>query len=135
MQPPSEPDLELRIRDLLAKRQKMTAVKLYREETGTSLLDAKNAVEAIEGGASMPVREILVDGEREGELLRLLGAGKKIQAVKLYRELNGGGLKEAKEAVEALGERHGIVGRGGGCLGMLVLAIVALLTAATLANS
>ena len=38
----------------------------------------------------------------EAELHRLLNAGRKIEAIKLYRERTGTGLKEAKNAVEAL---------------------------------
>jgi len=37
------------------------------------------------------------------EVDALLRAGKKIQAIKVYREATGAGLKEAKEAVDKLG--------------------------------
>ncbi|MFJ9813703.1 ribosomal protein L7/L12 [Streptomyces sp. NPDC101151] len=40
---------------------------------------------------------------RMDELAALVLEGKKIQAIKLYRETTGVGLKEAKEAVERLG--------------------------------
>jgi hypothetical protein len=35
-------------------------------------------------------------------IVELMKAGKKIQAIKLYRELTGAGLKEAKDYVESL---------------------------------
>ena len=35
-------------------------------------------------------------------LLELVQAGKKIEAIKLYRELTGVGLKEAKDAVDGI---------------------------------
>ena len=35
-------------------------------------------------------------------LVELLQSGKKIEAIKLYRELTGAGLKEAKDAVERI---------------------------------
>jgi large subunit ribosomal protein L7/L12 len=38
----------------------------------------------------------------EEEVRRLMAERKKIEAIKLYRETTGVGLKEAKEAVEAL---------------------------------
>ncbi len=38
----------------------------------------------------------------EPEIRRLLAAGKKIEAIKRYREATGLGLKEAKDAVEAM---------------------------------
>ncbi|QDU59287.1 hypothetical protein Pan216_01150 [Planctomycetes bacterium Pan216] len=42
------------------------------------------------------------------EVLDLLREGRKIQAIKLVREHTGAGLKEAKEAVEAIAAKHGI---------------------------
>lgn len=39
---------------------------------------------------------------RRAEIEALLFANRKIEAIKLYRESNGGGLKEAKEAVDAV---------------------------------
>ncbi|ELS54781.1 ribosomal protein L7/L12 [Streptomyces viridochromogenes] len=39
---------------------------------------------------------------RMGEVVALLRDGKKIQAIKVYREITGAGLKEAKDAVEAM---------------------------------
>ncbi len=42
----------------------------------------------------------------DGRVLALLRNGRKIEAIKLYRDITGAGLKEAKDAVEAL-ERGG----------------------------
>ena len=44
----------------------------------------------------------------EERILAELRSGRKIPAIKLYREATRAGLKEAKEAVEAIGERNGI---------------------------
>jgi len=53
-----------------------------------------------------------------------LGRGEKIEAVKLYRNRFGGGLKEAKEAVERIGEQNGIpTSSGSGCLGVVLMGI------------
>ncbi|HHO53096.1 MAG TPA: hypothetical protein ENK18_20035 [Deltaproteobacteria bacterium] len=41
----------------------------------------------------------------EREARALLGAGKKIHAIKLWRERTGSGLREAKDAIEALERR------------------------------
>ncbi|MEE8451854.1 MAG: hypothetical protein V3R99_08065 [Thermoguttaceae bacterium] len=59
----------------------------------------------------------------EAEVLKLLQSGKKIAAIKLYRENHPGiGLKEAKDAVEAMAAQHGIVAsKGSGCAGALLL--------------
>jgi large subunit ribosomal protein L7/L12 len=52
--------------------------------------------------AHLPSRPALDDQAFAAHLLVLLAAGQKIEAIKLYREHTGVGLKEAKDAVEAL---------------------------------
>ena len=49
----------------------------------------------------------LPPGDDDGTLVRLAESGHRIEAVRRYRARHGGGLKDAKEAVErlALGER------------------------------
>jgi len=37
-----------------------------------------------------------------GEVRHLIGLGKKIQAIKVYREITGASLKDAKDAVERM---------------------------------
>ncbi len=46
-----------------------------------------------------------LDAETLGEVLAQLEAGRKIEAIKIYREATGVGLKDGKEAVERLGGR------------------------------
>ncbi|WP_432840731.1 ribosomal protein L7/L12 [Dactylosporangium sp. CA-092794] len=41
-------------------------------------------------------------------VLQELVSGRKIQAIKLYREATGAGLKEAKDAVDALAQQRGL---------------------------
>lgn len=60
----------------------------------------------------------------EARVLAELEAGRKISAVKLYREHTNVGLKQAKDAVEELAAKHGLVAKGGGCAGILFLALV-----------
>lgn len=62
----------------------------------------------------------------EQQLVALLQAGKKVTAVKLYREQTGTGLKEARDAVEELAARHNVVARGSGCASVLVLLLAGL---------
>jgi len=72
------------------------------------------------------------DSDRSGEptdgvesrILAELQAGRKISAIKIYREMTGMGLKEAKEAVEELARRHGIAATRTGCAGVLLLIVV-----------
>jgi ribosomal protein L7/L12 len=109
---------------LLHGGKKIGAIKLYRERTGVGLKEAKDAVEALERGQSLPTRET-VDSTMEAEVVRLLEGGKKIEAIKVYRERTGVGLKEAKDAVEAVAAQRGIVApSGSGCLGAALLLMV-----------
>jgi hypothetical protein len=55
-------------------------------------------------------------------VLDALRQGNKIEAIKLYRKQTGLGLKEAKDAVEALAARHGIVSKSG-CASVLAAAV------------
>ena len=95
------------LRQLLIARKKIQAIKLYREETGANLQEAKRAVDGIE--AKMQREQVEVrqatsytgEGEME-EVWRLIAAGQKIGAIKAYRVATGAGLKEAKEAVERM---------------------------------
>jgi hypothetical protein len=70
----------------------------------------------------------------DDEYLDLLRRGEKIEAIKLYRERTGAGLKEAKDAVEALGARHGIQPQpldGPGCL-MVIAVLLAMAVVAAI---
>ena len=57
----------------------------------------------------------------EADLLPLLQQGKKIEAIKIYRERTGAGLREAKDAMEALAGKHGLALSKAGCAGLIVL--------------
>jgi ribosomal protein L7/L12 len=121
--------LAAEVRALLTAGRKIEAIKLYRERTGAGLAEAKQAVERIERGENPAAQRPSAPGgetdspagEIEQRLIDLLYAGKKIAAIKLYREQTGLGLKESKEAVEALAERRGISAARSGCLGVLML--------------
>ena len=134
-------ELADRIRRLVAEGQKIEAIKLLREATGVGLAEAKAGVEAIERGDTSTVTgmdhgAVESNDKLEQRLLRLVQEGQKIQAVKLYREHTPSGLKEAKEFVESLAERHGITAPRGGCLGVLLgLMIVFVFTASCAARA
>lgn len=122
-------ELEAAIRALLSANQKIAAVKLYREQTGVGLAEAKDAVEVCERGGTLPSPGVpatasqgppVASGSRDALVLEHLLAGRKIDAVKAYRQATGAGLKEAKDAVEELARRHGIE-VSGGCLGVLLV--------------
>ncbi len=61
----------------------------------------------------------------EGQVLVLMQGQKKIEAIKLYRQQTGVGLKEAKDVVESLAAKYGISPKGAGCAGMVLLLVVA----------
>lgn len=91
----------------LSKGQKLEAIKRVREVTGWGLREAKDYVEAVEGG-SVPPRSswptsagIVPEGLRD-EVLTLLSDKRKIEAVKLVRAHTYWGLKEAKDYVDAI---------------------------------
>ncbi|MBL9094727.1 MAG: ribosomal protein L7/L12 [Planctomycetaceae bacterium] len=126
-----DPEMVDEILALVRDGRKIEAIRIFRETTGCGLREAKDAVEAMEAG-----RQTLSEGRvppppatmEENEILELVRAGNIIAAIKLHRERTGDGLKESKEAVEALARAHGIarpqqVGCGGAAL-MLVVGFV-----------
>jgi len=63
-------------------------------------------------------------GSLEAEILGLMQGQQKIEAIKLYRQRTGVGLKEAKDFVEALAAEQGIAPSAGGCAGMVLLMLI-----------
>jgi ribosomal protein L7/L12 len=101
--------LSAEVKQLLAQGKKMEAIKLVRERTGAQLAEAKETVESMEEGRSpgrdgpMDVSAMLrMAKELSPEVGRLLGQGRKVDAIKLIRERTGMGLKEAKDIVDRL---------------------------------
>jgi ribosomal protein L7/L12 len=93
----------------IRRGNKIEAIKAYRAKTNASLAEAKAAVEAMQAGQPVVVPQAAWDGgglaENAGQLSEIreqLRNGNKIEAIKIYREMTGVGLKEAKDAVEAL---------------------------------
>ena len=132
---PVDTSLETEIVSLLEQGRKIQAVKVYRERTGTSLKEAKDAVEAIGRGEKVVAAFGEIDQEVESQLIGLLQQDQKIQAVKLCHSQTGMGLKEAKDTVEALAEKHGLsVATGGGCLGAVILVLLLIVAGVGLSN-
>lgn len=125
-------DFEQEVRSLLDQGKKIEAVKVYKDQTGSSLKDSKDAVEALQRGASLP-SQADPGADLDAEVLRLMGQGEKIKAVKLYREQSGATLYDSKQAVERLAERNGIVVEGGGCGGVIAMCMLALIAIAVFA--
>jgi ribosomal protein L7/L12 len=94
-------DME-RVKQLAKNRRMIDAIKLYRELTGCGLREAKTAVEALARGETPSAPRPQMQRLDMDEVMRWLRAGRKIEAIKVYREMTGVGLREAKEAVDAL---------------------------------
>jgi ribosomal protein L7/L12 len=125
---PSDRAFEDELRSLLFAGKKIEAVKRYRARTGLGLKLAVDAINALEQGEALPLPAethfpgSMVEG-LEAELIPLLENGQKIQAIKVYRERTGVGLKEAKDAVERLAAVRGITAAQSGCLGAVIVAV------------
>lgn len=89
----------------LCQTSPINAIKIYREKTGLGLKESKDAIDAIRAGArQLPAGFFGAPKEEPsplGQLVEILRKGNKIEAIKLYREKTGLGLKEAKDAIEA----------------------------------
>jgi ribosomal protein L7/L12 len=103
------------IRQYAHAGQMIRAIKIYREDTGASLADARAAVERIaasSGGdqqsfssfqeSSVASAANVNTDALEAEIEAMLIQGSKIHAIKLYREHTGVGLTQAKDAVDKL---------------------------------
>ena len=134
-------DFDSQLRSLMAADRKIEAIKLYRQRTGAGLAEAKEAVEALAAGQTPSAvprgtcdadrqSAALLEKELEQDLVALLEQGRMIEAIKLYRAHTGVGLKDAKDAVDAIAARHHIPPqRGCGCLGAICLLVATLVTA------
>jgi ribosomal protein L7/L12 len=92
------------VRDLLNEGRKDEAIELYARFAGVDQYTAQDAVDEIERAMRLedaPPEPGLAAAD-EAELRDLLARGNKIAAVRLYHEKTGAGLKEAKDAVEAM---------------------------------
>ena len=91
---------------LIHAGRRVEAVKVLREQTGLSLLEAKQAVDALAVGGSWspgpPAPGKGVDDAVRAEAARLLHRGEKIQAIKVVREHTHMSLADAKRYVEGL---------------------------------
>jgi len=100
-----DPGYEQRIRELIKSNNLIAAIKLYREMTGAGLAESKQVVETMaRGGSIEPSSEIQQSAEPvlDAKIRSLLSQRKKIEAVKIYREEYGVGLKEAKDYVDQI---------------------------------
>ena len=120
------------IEALIREGKKIQAIKLWREHTGNSLKEAKDIIEHFEQhkiwisvddlptqmpkpSGNPPLQDLSTESLSSGSqeamnteniCADLLNEGKKVQAIKLWRENTGASLKEAKMQIEQF-ERDG----------------------------
>ena len=103
MDTPSLQQLLDDIKAAIAAGNKIGAIKLYRDATGAGLAEAKEAIELIAAGKPPPSGAAATPPTDAMQgVSALLAAGRKIEAIRVYRTATGVGLKEAKDAVDAL---------------------------------
>jgi ribosomal protein L7/L12 len=107
----------------LGQGKKLEAVKIYKNEVGCSLKEAKDAVESLERGDAPP-QSTEADATLEADVLRLLRDGERIRAAKLYKDRTGASLRDAKQAIESIATRHGIAVPDAGCGGVVIFLMV-----------
>ena len=103
---------------LLRAGRKIDAIRRYREVSGVGLKEAKEAIERLERGhpppRPRPFHPPALPSHRTAEpVIRVaddvieheIRSGNMINAIKLYREQKGVGIREAKAAVEAWNHR------------------------------
>ena len=100
------------IHTLAYRGQKIEAIKRMRESFEVGLKEAKEAVEAIQQGQDVQMSSFKVittrtpatvlDAETTEHIRRLLRAGNRIEAIKVYRQVMGSDLKSSVEAIDAM---------------------------------
>ena len=124
---------------MIKRGEKIGAVKIYRQQTGASLKEAVEAVEAMQRGeparpphnaSTGDIQDADLNAADLKDIVALLEEGKQIAAIKLYRDKTGVGLAAAKSAVEGLATGRGIQLPRSGCAGVLLVCLTAGLVAA-----
>lgn len=95
------------VRALARSGRKLEAIRLYRQVTGQGLAEAKAAVEQWSGRTPPPARKqgIILREVRDDDIELQIRSGHLLNAIALYREKNGVGVQEAKQAVERWRDR------------------------------
>lgn len=88
------------IRDMIQDGRIDEAIEVYQKFAGVDEYTAMDAIAEIEHDLRQGTGVEGVD--MDDRVRRLVDEGKKIEAIKLYREMTGLGLKEAKDAVEGI---------------------------------
>jgi ribosomal protein L7/L12 len=85
------------VRDLIADGRIDEAIDVYAAFMGVDEYTARDAIRAMQREVDAGIR---LGDDGLDDVRDLVEQGKKLEAIKLYHELTGSGLKEAKDAVE-----------------------------------
>ena len=108
------PHVTQQVKDLIARGNKIEAIKIFRSATGLGLKESKDVIDAISAGNAQAANQLMMGmaasapqtpaaaGDTLAQVRQLMRADEKIQAIRVLREASGLGLKDAKDAVEAL---------------------------------
>ncbi len=113
---------------LIASGNKVEAVKQFRNIADVGLTEATAAINAMQAGVAGPAaRAINPKGFREAEAAAMaaIREGKVIEAIQRYRQHTKLGLKEAKQAVDALSIVHRSDGRVNAKLAATLMSMMA----------
>ncbi|RKH58163.1 hypothetical protein D7X96_37310 [Corallococcus interemptor] len=98
----SDPDAHAAMERAVRDNNLIQAIKYHRAIYGSGLKEAKDAVEAMRAGRASPERPEVSGSDLSADIERAIWDNNLIQAIKLYRDQHGVGLKEAKDAVEEM---------------------------------
>ncbi len=93
--------LPANVTDALQRGNKLEAIKLLRDATGLGLKEAKDALESAQAGTDRATPLKGHSSPMSAQVNAAIEQGNKLEAIKLFREQNGVGLKEAKDAIDA----------------------------------
>jgi ribosomal protein L7/L12 len=105
---PPVADSEAGVRELLARGERIAAIKLLMKIRSIDLKSAHDAVSELADNGRLPnaaPRPAPTTVATDPELRQYLETGEFLSAIKRYRDLTGCSLKEAKDAVEQLQAR------------------------------
>jgi len=94
---------DLTTRKALHADDRNGAIRAYAAQTGLSIEAARNTLDAIMSG-KIAVESLVFNAAQnvDAAIQKAIRAGNKLEAIKLYREKTGLGLKEAKDAIDAM---------------------------------
>ena len=122
--------------DRNGKKNSETVEADSEHQVRASLLEQGLTVEQVQQIDTPPLGAELTPGSLEHTIVLLMTEGRKIEAVKFYRDQKHTDLKDAKEAVEQIALVHGVQPRsfniGCGTTVFLFVAIIALFRAAVM---